>query len=223
MDLELLALGVLSGLRPATAQAAVIALLKAPAPRRTLLAYTLFGLAWSVAIGILIVLVFDGAGKQFGHSNFAAVFDVLAGVAALGFAAGVERAGLADRFQDRRAATEGESRIARRLRNPSVVDAALAGVVTHVPGLIYFVALNAIVSDGHGAARATVQVAIYNLLWFAIPITAFVLAIANPELPSRYLERAGEWARAHRDRLLVAVFGALGLSLAIKGTVALLQ
>ena len=50
------------------------------------------GLAWSVAIGLVLVLAFDGAGGTFGRSDFTAIFDVIAGVAAIAFAAGVRAA-----------------------------------------------------------------------------------------------------------------------------------
>jgi Sap, sulfolipid-1-addressing protein len=223
MNVEVLALGVLSGLRPATAQAAVIALLRTPAPLRALLAYTAAGMGMTVAIGVVVVVAFDGIGRQFGHSDFTAVVDILAGVAALGFAAGVSRAGLADRIHERRAAGNHDTRIARRLREPSVIDAAVAGIVTHLPGLIYLIALNSIVAAQEGPARSTLQIVAYNLLWFALPIAAFVLSVSNPRVVSDQLERASGWAMRNRDRLLVALFGALGLYLVAKGAIELLR
>ena len=45
MSLEVLVLGLISGLRPATSQAAVVALLKTPDPRRTLLFFMVAGFA----------------------------------------------------------------------------------------------------------------------------------------------------------------------------------
>jgi hypothetical protein len=223
MNIEVLALGVLSGLRPATAQAAVIALLRTVAPRRSLLAYTAAGLTMSVAIGIVVVTVFDGIGARLGHSNFTAAVDIVVGVAALGFAAGVWRAGLADRIHDRHTASGHDTRIARRLREPSLVDAAAAGMVTHVPGLIYVMALNSIVAAKEGPARALLQIVGYNLLWFALPLAALVMAVSNPRMVGDQLERAGGWAMRNRDGLLVALFGALGLYLVAKGAVELLQ
>ena len=224
MSAHLLALGVLSGLRPATAQAAVIALLRAPSPRRMLATYCVVGFVWCMAVGVVVIAVFDGVGSQFGRnrSDFTAVVDLLAGFAALGFAFGVERARLMERIQDRRPARNGDSRITRRLRTPSLVDAGVAGIVTHVPGLIYLVALNAIVAAERGSARAIVQLSAYNLLWFAIPIAALGLALTNPAMISDALERSSAWATRNRDRVVVALFGGLGLYLVVKGTVELL-
>ena len=222
MNAEIIVLGVLSAVRPATSQAAVIALLRAPAPRRTLMAFIVAGLAASITVGGLVVVAFGGAGAALGHSSLAAVFDLLAGVAALGFAAGLQR-GLGERIRDRRAAApKGESRITHRLRDPSLATAAVGGVATHVPGLIYLVALNAIAADEPGPLSAAFQIGIYNVLWFAVPITAFAFAVFSPDATGLYVERATGWAMRNQDRVLVALFGALGLYLVIKGSLALL-
>jgi hypothetical protein len=218
---ELLALGVLSALRPATSQAAVVALLRAPDPRRLLLAYTLAGLIVSVAVGTLIVVAFDGAGNAVGRSSFAAVFDLLAGVAALAFAAGLKRGRLSAPHRAASTTTKAPSRITIRLSHPSASTAAVAGVATHVPGLIYLVVLNAIAAENLRSAASTFYVAVYNLLWFAIPIVALALAVFSPGTANVYLGRGAAWARANEARLLVTSFAAVGAYLVVKGLVAL--
>ncbi len=225
MSAHVLALGLLSGLRPATAQAAVVALLRGPSPRRMLLTYCVVGFVWCLVVGVVVIAIFDGVGSQFGRhrSDFTAVIDLLAGVAALGFAAGVARGQLLQRIQHRRPAREGDSRFTRRLRAPSLVDAGVAGIATHVPGLIYLVVLNAIAAAEAGAGSVLFQLGVYNLLWFAIPIAALGLALSNPAMISYALERSGAWATRNRDRLVVAIFGGLGLYLVAKGAVALLR
>ena len=67
------------------------------------------------------------------------------------------------------------------------------------------------------------QLTLYNLLWFAFPITALGLALSNPALISGTLERASAWATRYRDRLVVAIFGGLGLYLVAKGVVELVR
>jgi hypothetical protein len=91
MNLEALVLGLFSGLRPGTSLAAVLALLKAPRPKRLLLFFTAAGFASSWAIGLVVVGVFHGADVAVGGSTFAAVLDVTLGAAALGFAAGLQQ------------------------------------------------------------------------------------------------------------------------------------
>jgi len=104
MSLETLALGVISGLRPATSQAAVIALLKTPDPRRTLLFFIVAGFTTSVAVGLVLVLVMHGARVEVGGSTFTALFDLVAGVAALAFAVGYREGRVSVPKRRRRAA-----------------------------------------------------------------------------------------------------------------------
>jgi hypothetical protein len=220
---ELLALGVLSGVRPATSQAAVVALVRAPGASRLLLAFTLAGFVVSVAVGTVIVVAFDGAGASLGRSTFAAVFDVLAGVAALAFAAGLKQGRVNAPRRRPRPESNGTSSLTARLRHPSTATAAVAGIGTHVPGLIYLVALNAIAAENLGPAVSTIWVAVYNALWFAVPAAAFALSVVAPGTTDAYFERASGWARAHQEPLLIATFAGLGAYLMIKGLLALVQ
>ena len=224
MSLEVLALGVISGLRPATSQAAVVALVKTREPRRRLLFFVVAGLTTSMAFGLLCVLAFHGARVDLGGSTFTAVFDLVAGVAALAFAVGYRQGRVSLRRREPRGARANGStaRIARRLRDPSVGTAALAGVATHIPGLIYLVALNAIAAGDPGPAAATAEVAIYNALWFAIPIATLALAILRPGRAPGYLDRATDWGRAHEQGLVFATFALLGAFLTVKGVARLL-
>jgi len=219
VTLEVLILGVISAVRPATSQAAVFALLRSTAAHRSLLVFTVTGFATSVAIGLVVVLGFGGARAAAGESTFAAVFDVVAGVAALGFATGVQR-GRLTRSAPRTGGRTSE--IAERLRNASPVAAAVAGVATHVPGLLYLIALNAIAADSPAPLSALAQVGVYNALWFALPIAALILAIRSPQSAAALLDRLTAYAREHQDRLIVVIFGGIGLYLTIKGTAALL-
>ncbi len=219
MGLEVLVLGVISGLRPATSQAAVFALLRAPAAARSLLAFSVAGLIASITIGLIVILAFGGAGSLVGRSTFSALFALLAGVASLGFAAGIARGGLPRRGGGSN--SHAASALAERLRHPSTAAAALAGVGTHIPGLIYLVALNSIAAARPTLVSATAQVLVYNLFWFAVPLAALTLAIRSPETARVYLDRATAFARRHQDRILVALFGTLGVYLIAKGVLEL--
>jgi len=223
MSLETLALGLISGLRPATSHAAVVALLRTPDPRRTLLFFLVAGFATSMAIGLVLVLVLHGARVNLGGSTFTALFDLVAGVAALAFAIGYRQGRISVRRPQRRAMppTGAAARLAQRLKNPSVVTAGVAGVVTHIPGLIYLVALNAIAAGDPRPGSAAVQVAAYNALWFAVPLAALALAILRPGRAPEYLERATGWGRRHEQTLVPATLAVLGGYLTIKGVVRL--
>ena len=224
MNLEALVLGLFSGLRPGTSLAAVLTLLKTPQPRRPLLFFTVAGFASSWAIGLLVVVVFHGANVAVGGSTFTAVLDVGFGAAALGFAAGLQRGWVQPtrRPSSSPSATGTSSRFGRRLHNPSAGVAAAAGVATHLPGLIYLVALNAIASEQPALVDAGLQVAIYDALWFLVPLASLVLVVVRPGAALAYLDAATAWVRRHEHPILVAGSFVLGGYLVAKGTASVL-
>jgi hypothetical protein len=224
MSVEAIVLGLFSGLRPGTSLAAVLSLLKTPHPQRPLFFFVAAGLAWAWGIGLLVVAVFHGANVAFGGSTFTAVLDVAFGAAALGFGAGLQQGWV----QPRRRRASGsripgaDSRIGRRLRNPSAGVAAAAGVGTHLPGLIYLAALNAIASDDPGLLEVGLRVAIYDALWFLIPLASLLLVVVRPGAALAYLEDATAWVRRHEHGVLVTGALVLGGYLVVKGAVSLL-
>jgi hypothetical protein len=216
---------VFSGLRPGTSLAAVLALLKTSQPQRPLAFFIAAGFAWSWTIGLLVVGGLHGADVAVGGSTLSAVLDVAFGAAALGFAAGLQRGWVEPRPR-RRSSPSGTgtaSRISRRLRNPSAGVAAAAGVATHLPGLIYLVALNAIASGSPGPLDAALQVAIYNALRFMVPLASLVLVLVRPGVAVVYLEAATAWVRRHEHGVLMTGSLVLGGYLVVKGTASLLS
>ena len=63
--------------------------------------------------------------------------------------------------------------------------------------------------------------AIYNALWFALPLGALVLVLRSPATATAFLDRLTAWARRNEQRLIVALFGVLGLYLTVKGVAGL--
>jgi hypothetical protein len=112
-------------------------------------------------------------------------------------------------------------RLGRRLRNPSARVAGAAGIGTHLPGLIYLAALNAIASERPSPVGAGLRVAIYDALWFLVPLASLVLVLVGPGAALVYLEDATAWIRRHEHAVLVAGSLALGGYLVVKGTVSL--
>jgi Sap, sulfolipid-1-addressing protein len=223
MTLEALVLGLFSGLRPGTSLAAVLALLRTSRPQRPLLFFIAAGFASSWAIGLLVVGVFHGAGVALGGSTFTAVLDVAFGAAALGFAAGLQQGWVqpSRRRGSSPSVPDTASGFGRRLRNPSAGVAAAAGVGTHLPGLIYLVALNAIASERPAPVAAGLQVAIYDALWFLVPLASLVLVVVPPGAAVVHLEAATACVRRHEHAVLVAGSLFVGAYLVVKGTASL--
>jgi Sap, sulfolipid-1-addressing protein len=112
---------------------------------------------------------------------------------------------------------ERPSSIDRMLRDPSLGVAAAAGVATHIPGLFYLVALNAIAASQPGIGEAIVDVLVYNAIWFSVPIAALLVARQRPGAARELIERVDGWIRRHQDGLLALVFAAVGVYLTAKG------
>jgi hypothetical protein len=223
MSLEVLVLGLFSGLRPGTSLAAVLVLLKAHEPQRPLLFFTAAGFAASWVIGLLVVALFHGADVALGGSTLTAILDVAFGAAALGFAAGLHQGWVQPRAR-RTGSSPGAATSSRfrRLRDPSPRVAALAGVGTHLPGLVYLVALNAIAFERPALVDAGLQVAIYDALWFSVPLASLALVTVRPDAALVYLEAITAWVRRHEHAVLVAGAAVLGGYLLVKGTAELL-
>ena len=218
MTIEVIILALASALRPAGV-AALYALLSASHPRRVLMAYIVAGFAFSVAFGVLVVVALGGADVRFG-GTVEDLIELLAGTAALGFAAGVA-AGRAE-LPSRGSSTGAQSAMAVRLRNPSMRTAALAGVATHLPGLFYLVALNEIVAHRNGIADGIVAVLVFNAIWYGAAIASVVFFMIRPGAARRALLRASSWARLHSRGVTIAVFAAVGAYLFGTGAVGLI-
>lgn len=221
MAIQAVVLALVSAVRPSTSLAAVYALLSTSRPRPLLAAFIAFGFAFSTAVGILVVSVLHGVDLPGGKSQFTAIVDVAAGVAALGFAAGVW-SGRVSRGQRRREPSE-PSWPVRMLRRPSFKVAAGAGVFTHVPGLLYLVALNAIAADEPALGQALFQVLAYNGIWFSLPIAAFMVARRRPAQAENLMTRANEWGRRNQQVIAVVLFAGVGVFLLVNGVTGLVS
>jgi hypothetical protein len=193
VSLEALALALFSALRPGTSLAAVLAVLKSPEPRRPLLFFTAAGFASSWVTGLVVVGIFHGATVAVGGSTLTAVLDVAFGAAALGFAAGVQLGWVRPTWRRRSSpsAPARSARFGRHLHRPSARVAAAAGVGTHVPGLIYLAALNAIASERPAPVNVAIQVAVYDAIWFLVPLASLVLVVLRPGAALAYLDAKG--------------------------------
>ncbi|WP_433507990.1 GAP family protein [Pseudonocardia halophobica] len=221
MSTEALVLALSAVLRP-TALAALFAILASRDPRRLLTAYLVGGLVFTLAVGTLVVVLLQGLNARTATTSSRPVLDVVLGVAALVYAV----AALA-RWRSPWPFSRGTERppgeptwMQRRLQGLTVRGAAGAGVLTHLPGLTYLAALNAIVASAAGAVvDGLVQVAVYNAIWFSTAIVALVLAVHRPQVAREVLERLVAWIRARRRPITVLFFGALGAYLVVTGIV----
>lgn len=221
MSLDALVLALASVIR-LTSLAAVYAMVSAARPARLLTAYIVAGFAFSAAVGIVLVILLGvPAGPQGPEDVRAAIAFVLAAIS-LGYAAGL----LVKRVpRPRRDATgaapgpESNSWLGRRLAHPSAPRAALAGILTHLPGLFYLAALSAIISSTSSDANRIFQVIVYNAIWLAMPMAALAMATRRPVELQDLLLRATKWIWRHQRTIMITAFGLLGVYLIVRGVV----
>jgi hypothetical protein len=217
--IELVVLGLASTVRP-TSLAAVSALLSHAARRRLLLAYMVAGLAFTAAFGVVVVGAFHGVHFGAGSDRTKAIAEIVGGVVALLFGCAV-LAGLVRRRSDHDAPGAGGGWKARLDRRLTVPAAAIAGPLTHIPGLFYLIALNVIVANDPRLPGGVLAVLTYDAIWFALPIAALATCIVNPDAARDAVVRVERWTRQHsRVLLLVTSFG-VGVALVIRGALAL--
>ncbi|MDN5747738.1 MAG: GAP family protein [Pseudonocardia sp.] len=212
MSVEVLVLALSAVFRP-TSAAAVVVMLSTSRPQRLLTCYVLAGLAFSLGVGALVLALFQNLGPVAARTA-RPVLDVVLGLAALAYAGATWSGHLPRR------ATGGTGMpgwLRQRMQDLSPSGAAVLGVLTHLPGVVYLAALNAIAGDASGTLNEVVQLSIYNAFWFAVPLVALVLSAYRPALARDRLERATSSVGRHRTGLVVVLFGALGGYLLVTG------
>jgi len=220
VSLDALALAVICAVRP-TALASVYALLASSHPPRPLAAYVIAGLVFSAIAGAIVVLALHGVRLQTGSSTVNAVIELAGGAAALGFAGGVATGRV--RGEGRSERSNGDSRVAGPLRNPTLRVAAVAGIATHLPGLLYLLGLNAIARGDPPVIEGLLAVLVFDASWLTVPVCALVASIRRPDETRAAVGRASAWMLAHQRAILILVFGVVGLYFSARGAVDLLE
>ena len=126
------------------------------------------GLAFAIAFGLLVVGVFHGVHIDAGSNGTKAVANIIGGTAALLFAF----AYATGRLTGRRIPASGESRTdwgSRLGARLTMRTAAIAGPLTHIPGIFYLIALNVIVAANPRLPGGIIAVLVYDVIWFAVP------------------------------------------------------
>jgi len=223
--IEIFVLALASTVRP-TSLAAVSAILSHESRRRLLFAYVAAGLAFTIAFGVVVVGAFHGIHLDFGSDQMKGIADIVGGVAVLVFSCAVIT-GLIPRRSDQDRPGTGTStgtgvgwkaRLDGRLTVPA---AAIAGPLTHLPGLFYLVALNVIVAHNPRLPGGLLAVAIYNAIWFALPLAALATCIVNPDAAREAVASVHRWTGQHSRALLLGTSFAVGVALVIRGALSI--
>ena len=224
MSTEAILLALSTVVRP-TSAAAVVAMLATRHPQRLLGVYIVAGLTFSLAVGAVVVVLLQGVSDSAASFELRPVAAVALGVLALGYAGAVGLGWLPRRHHP--VSLPGPVHqphwMRERLQNLSLRGAATAGVLTHLPGLVYLAALNAIAGSTTRAVDGLLQVAIYNAIWFSLAIVALALSVYRPGVSRGALDVLGSWTRGHRRAIVIVCFSALSGYLILTGIPGLLH
>ncbi len=215
MTIEIIFLALATMVRP-TSLAAVYAILSTERSRRLMIVYVVSGLAFTLSFGLLVVWVFNGVNVGSGGDQTEAIAEIAGGIALLAFAAAT-LFGLIGGPHSEDAPKPG-GRWTRVLEQRlTVKTVAIAGPVTHIPGLFYLVALNVIVTHRAGVLVGLVEVLIYNAIWFAIPIGALALCVFAPGLARDAVGSINDWARRNSRSIVISAAIVIGAALLVRG------
>jgi hypothetical protein len=223
VSVDALVLAVASVIRPLSV-AAVYAMLSTARPTRLLTPYVAAGFVLSAAIGIVLVILLGVSTGPRAPDEVRAVIPFVLGAVSLSYATGLLSGWVQAPVPDRTGTTPGpdsSSWLGRQLADLSPGRAALAGVLTHKPGLFYLAALSAITNSTSSNANRILQVVLYNAIWFAMPLAVLVLAKRRPVELQDLLRRTTEWVWRRQREIMITAFGTLGAYLIVRGVIEL--
>jgi hypothetical protein len=211
--IEILVLALASTVRP-TSLAAVSAILSHDSRRRLLVAYVATGLAFTLAFGVVVVFALHGIHLNPGSDRTKGVADIVGGVAALLFGCAVLSGRIPRRSDHDVPGVGWKSRLDRQL---TVTAAAIAGPLTHIPGVFYLIALNIIVAHNPKVPGGLLAVAIFDAIWFALPVAALATCTVNPVAARAAVASVQQWTAQHSRALLLGTSFTVGVTLVIRG------
>ena len=215
MTIEVVLLALASTIRP-TSLAAVYVLLSGESPRRLMIVYITTGLAFTIGFGLLVIWAFNGVDINSGSDKTKGIVELAGGLLVLAFAVLVRTGHIGGPHPDDApdAPARWKTLLERRL---SAGTAALAGPVTHIPGLFYLIALNVVAAHQPSIPDGLVEVLVYNVVWFALPIGALAICVIDPPAARRVVDGLRLWTLRHAHALLLTVSLVAGAGLVIRG------
>ena len=215
MTIEVVLLALASTVRP-TSLAAVYVLVGSESPRRLMIVYITAGLVFTIAFGLLVIWAFNGVDINSGSDKTKGIVEIAGGVLVLAFAVLLRTRHLGGPHPDDApdAPARWKTLLERRL---SARTAALAGPMTHIPGLFYLIALNVIAAHQPSIPDGLAEVLIYNVVWFALPIGALAISVIDPPAARRVVDGLRLWTLRHTQALLLTVSLVAGAGLMIRG------
>ena len=208
-----------------TLLAGVIVILDRDEPVPLLGAFLAGGMLISVAAGLIIVFILDGAVSTKHQHKASPVVDLIIAALSFGLALFLWRRERAAR-QARRAGGDGRrakrpSWTERRLGTGSAWVAFGAGVALNLPGLWYLDALKDIARAHDSTPTAILWILVFVVIMFALAEIPLIGYAVSPDATHARVQRLRAWLNEHGRMLGLGVASAAGVYLTIKGVVGL--
>jgi len=218
VTVELIVLALATAVRP-TSLAAVYALLSSGAPRRLMTLYVIAGIAFTLVVGLLVILALHGVEITSSSSQAKTIAEIIGGVVILVFGVLLLTGRIGHRLdgEERKAPSRWAGMLQKRITPRT---AALAGPATHIPGIFYLVALNLIASQRTQAPRRLFDLLLYNGVWFSLPIAALAICVFRPNAAANGIKAIEQWTRQHIREILTVVSFVVGAALLGRGLLA---
>jgi Sap, sulfolipid-1-addressing protein len=215
VTIQIVLLALASAVRP-TSLVALYTLVRHHPPARLIGAYVAAGLAFTVTVGATVIFVCSGIELHAGTDRTKAIAEISVGILALllGIAVLVGRVRVGGVSHSRPAGDRIE-----RLEHREITTrtAALAGPATHVPGLLYLMALDLIVSEEPDVTGGLLELGIYNVIWFALPIVVLATCTFRPSAARRLVFQIQSSAAMHARAIVLLVCFGVGGWLLVSG------
>jgi hypothetical protein len=210
-----------------TLLAGVMVILSRPNPVRLLVGFLVGGMTVSVVAGMLIVTSLRGAHlvAPSNHTTRPAL-DIVGGVASLMLAWAISRGRpirIAEWRERRRPRGTASSWTDRALGRGSVTVAFAVGVLLNLPGVWYLAALADIAAAELSPAEELALILGFNLVMFVLVEVPLLFYLVDEARARALVDSASRWARSHKRPVAMAVAGAVGVWLVVKGIVGALS
>ena len=209
VDIQLVLVGLVAMLEPATLGSSVLALVLGDHPRRTGLWFYLGGLGVTLAVGVLgaFVLGNAAASRTSTPKTWVSVFGLIAGLLLLAYVLRTVR-----RPVDPQATARNIERMSRVASAPAITIVG-AGAVLANAGVFMVIALKDVSQLNPTALQYIVDWVLFSVVSLLPLGVALVMLLIAPERAMRVLAVARGWIERHARTVALVILAALAASL----------
>jgi hypothetical protein len=203
-------------------------MLSRPAPKPLLYGFLAGGWLVSVAAGLVIVFVLEGAVSTSDRRSASPTVDLVGGLLTLGLAGLLWRRGRRSRpgaqaatalAADEPPGAQRNSLASRMLSRGSPKSAFALGMILNLPGIWYLVALKDIANGGYGVLAAVSLIVVFNAIMFVLAEVPLIGYLVRPARTRSQVQRFQAWLARNGRMVAVGAAALVGVYLIIRAIV----